>query len=300
MTSTRLRTGRPSRSSSARTTPRWSRRCFSRGRTRWTRATRKSTGSASGSGRRCLGSPRRLNAGQSPASGRSPRGPPPQSRAGGARRAPKARSHQGEPREDLVVRLLRLDLRALEEVPEGGTEQRLVVQGPARAAPVLEDDRPLTGIRPLLVLERPSIPCGQAGIADDHGLQADLLEPERQELGEEVLPDPFSEGHGLLVRDRFHHLHEEGPGEGDHPELLREDVPLHQSADRRVHQEGDADPLAVGEPAEEVVHIPLDANRTRNAAAGWQCPTLRRERLLCPQPTAYLILFSSRRSRRTT
>src|SRR5207247_133293 len=93
---------------------------------------------------------------------------------------------------------------------------------------------------------------------------------EREELLQEVLPDPVAELLRFLIRQRLHHLHEERLRDRDHPELVRVDVPLDETPDRLVHEEVDADPLAVRELSKELVDVPLDPNCSRDARARGQ------------------------------
>src|SRR5206468_4095011 len=132
------------------------------------------------------------------------------------------RSLDGEPSDHLVVGLVNQEIR-LQHVSERGLQQRLVVHGPLRTGTVFEDDRPLAAVHVFLIFERPAISGLQAREADDHRLETHFLEPERDELGNEILSYPPSEVCRLLVGEAFHHPLDQGARERDEAELLRVD-----------------------------------------------------------------------------
>ena len=135
---------------------------------------------------------------------------------------------------------------------------------------MLEDDCPLAGLHVFLVLEGAAVSRLEPRIADDHRLEVHFLEPECDEFRDEIPSHPSPQVARLLVGQAVHHPLDEGTGQRDEAELLREDVPFDEPSDRLVHEEIHADPLAVPELPQEVVDVPLDPDRSSYAAARGQ------------------------------
>src|SRR5437867_9783954 len=114
-----------------------------------------------------------------------------------------------EPQDDLILGLLHVDL-AVDKLPEGGLRRLLVERGPPRTAPVLEDDHAIVVLDVLLIREGVGVLREKPREALEQRLGSDLLEPERDELPQEVLPRPRPEGAGLLIRQVVHEFREIG------------------------------------------------------------------------------------------
>ena len=75
---------------------------------------------------------------------------------------------------------------------------------------MLEDDRPAASVDVLLILERLAIFRFEGRISLDQGRDADLLEPEGEEVLDEVLTGPTTHLLRLLVGQVAHHLRDHG------------------------------------------------------------------------------------------